>query len=144
ALAICRALGNPQLFVTFTCNVNWPEIKRHMQHYPDVFLGDRADVVVRVFHQKVQHFCKFLKDRRLFGTVTGQFQKCGLPHCHTLLWIDEKDKIQCAEDIDRYISAEFSDPIEDPKGYRIISEMMIHGPCGPPEPTAPCMKEKSV
>ncbi|GJV76883.1 DNA helicase [Tanacetum coccineum] len=146
ALAICRALGNPQFFVTFTCNVNWPEIKRHMQDYPEVLPGDRADVVVRVFHQKVQNFCKFLKDRRLFGTVTGllytiEFQKRGLPHCHTLLWIDEKDKIQCAEDIDRYISAELPDPIEDPEGYRIISEMMIHGPCGPLETTAPCMKE---
>nr|GEU68747.1 helitron helicase-like domain-containing protein [Tanacetum cinerariifolium] len=36
ALAICRALGNPRFFVTFTCNVNWPEIKWHMQHYPEV------------------------------------------------------------------------------------------------------------
>nr|GEX01173.1 DNA helicase [Tanacetum cinerariifolium] len=28
ALAICRKLGNPQFFITFTCNVNWTEIKR--------------------------------------------------------------------------------------------------------------------
>ncbi|GJT44789.1 DNA helicase [Tanacetum coccineum] len=28
ALAICRSLGNPQFFITFTCNVKWPEIKR--------------------------------------------------------------------------------------------------------------------
>nr|GEY51079.1 DNA helicase [Tanacetum cinerariifolium] len=138
--------GNQQFFIMFMCNVNWPEIKRHMQHYPKVLLGDRADVVVWVFHQKVQHFCKFLKERKLFRAVRGllytiEFQKCDLPHCHTLLWIDKKDKIQCVEDIDRYISAEFPDPIEDPEGYRIISEMMIHGPCGPPEPTAPCMKE---
>ncbi|GJR71017.1 DNA helicase [Tanacetum coccineum] len=141
ALAICRTLGNPQFFITFTCNVNWPEIKRHMQCYPEVLPGDRADVVVRVFQQKVQSFCKFLTDSRIFGTVTGllytiEFQKRGLPHCHTLLWIDEKDKIQHAEDIDRYISAELPDPIEDPEGYRVVSEMMVHGPCGPPEPAA--------
>nr|GEV03167.1 helitron helicase-like domain-containing protein [Tanacetum cinerariifolium] len=109
ALAICRALGNPQFFITFTCNVNWPEIKRHMQNYPEVLHGDRADVVVRVFHQKVQHFCKFLKDRRLFRTVRG------------LLYTIEFQK----------------HPIEDPEGYRIVSEMMIHGPCRPPETTAP-------
>ncbi|GKF34205.1 hypothetical protein Tco_0107405, partial [Tanacetum coccineum] len=65
-----------------------------------------------------------------------EFHKRGLPHCHTLLWIDDKDKIQCAEDIDSYIFAELPDPIEDPEWYRIISEMMIHGPCGPPEPTS--------
>ncbi|GKE25326.1 DNA helicase [Tanacetum coccineum] len=62
ALDICRALGNPQFFITFTCNVNWPEIKRHMNLYPESLLGDRANVVVCVFQQKVQDFCRFLKD----------------------------------------------------------------------------------
>ncbi|GJT61107.1 DNA helicase [Tanacetum coccineum] len=146
ALTICQTLGNPQFFITFTCNVNWPEIKRHMQRYPELLPGDRADVVVRVFHQKVEQFCMFLRSSRLFGTVTGllytiEFQKRGLPHCHTLLWIDDKEKIQHAEDIDNYISADLPDPNEDPEGYRVVSEMMIHGPCGPPEPNAPCMKE---
>lgn len=30
AMAICRVFGNPQYFVTFTCNINWPEISRYM------------------------------------------------------------------------------------------------------------------
>ncbi|GJS34594.1 DNA helicase [Tanacetum coccineum] len=72
---------------------------------------------------------------------TIEFQKRGLPHCHTLLWVDDKDKIQHAADIDHYISAELPDPSTDPEGYRIISEMMVHGPCGPADPTATCMKE---
>ncbi|GJS92599.1 hypothetical protein Tco_0799567 [Tanacetum coccineum] len=72
---------------------------------------------------------------------TIEFQKQGLPHCHTLLWVDNKDKIQHAPDIDRYISAELPDPITDPEGYRVISEMMVHGPCGPADPNASCMKE---
>ncbi|GKC38324.1 DNA helicase [Tanacetum coccineum] len=74
ALVICRALGNSQFFITFTCNVNWLEIKRHMNLYHELLLGDRADVVVRVFQQKVQEFCKYLKDSRLFGTVIGRCQ----------------------------------------------------------------------
>nr|GEU92892.1 DNA helicase [Tanacetum cinerariifolium] len=146
ALAICRSLGNPQFFITFTCNVNWPEIKRHMNQYPDLLLGDRADVVLRVFHQKVKEFCKFLKDTRLFGIVTGllytiEFQKRGLPHCHTLLWVDDKDKLQRAEDIDQYISAELPDPKDDPQGHRVVSKMMVHGPCGLTDLRAPCVKE---
>ncbi|GJR46961.1 DNA helicase [Tanacetum coccineum] len=44
ALAICRSLGNPQFFITFTCNVKWPEIKRYMVQYPDLTPADRADV----------------------------------------------------------------------------------------------------
>ncbi|GJV99432.1 DNA helicase [Tanacetum coccineum] len=30
ALAICRVHGNPSYFITFTCNVNWPEIAEYM------------------------------------------------------------------------------------------------------------------
>nr|GEW89463.1 DNA helicase [Tanacetum cinerariifolium] len=51
ALAICQTLGNPQFFNTFTCNVNWPEIKRCMAQYPALTPADRADVVCRVFEQ---------------------------------------------------------------------------------------------
>uniref|UniRef100_A0A6N2NIG4 Helitron helicase-like domain-containing protein n=1 Tax=Salix viminalis TaxID=40686 RepID=A0A6N2NIG4_SALVM len=28
AMAICRAFGNPDLFITFTCNTKWPKIER--------------------------------------------------------------------------------------------------------------------
>ncbi|GJV10570.1 DNA helicase [Tanacetum coccineum] len=91
---------------------------------------------------KSPRFFKFLKDTRLFGTVIGllytiEFQKRGLPHCHTLLWVDDKDKIQRAEDIDQYISAELLDPEDDPHRHRVVSEMMVHGPCGLTDPSAP-------
>ncbi|GKC09632.1 DNA helicase, partial [Tanacetum coccineum] len=49
ALAICRKLGNPQYFITFTCNVNWPEIKRYMEEFPQLTAADRPDIVCRVF-----------------------------------------------------------------------------------------------
>nr|GEW70121.1 DNA helicase [Tanacetum cinerariifolium] len=72
---------------------------------------------------------------------TIEFQKRGLPHCHTLLWVDDKDQIQRAENIDQYISAELPDPEDDPQGYRVVSEMMVHGPCGLADPSAACTKE---
>ena len=73
---------------------------------------------------------------------TVEFQKRGLPHCHTLLWIHSTDRIQAAEDVDQYISAELPDPAFDPQGYKVVSEMMIHGPCGSANPDAPCMDRK--
>nr|GEZ78285.1 DNA helicase [Tanacetum cinerariifolium] len=104
---------------------------------------------MRVFQQKVHDFCKYLSTRQLFDAVTRllytiEFQKRGLPHCHTLLWVDDKDKIHHATDIDRYISAELPDPKTDPEGYRVISETMVHDPCGPADPNSSCMKEDMI
>ncbi|GJY97817.1 DNA helicase [Tanacetum coccineum] len=100
ALAIFRKLGNPQFFITFTCNVNWLEIKICMAHYLEHTTSDRAYVVCRVFKQKIKLFVSFLKKERTFRDVTGgiiltislEFQKRGLPHCHTLLWVDSASK----------------------------------------------------
>lgn len=64
ALAICRVLGNPRFFITFTCNVKWPEIQRYMAQFPHL---TTADIVCRVFEQKVKSFVKFMKQRRTFG-----------------------------------------------------------------------------
>ncbi|GJU43618.1 DNA helicase [Tanacetum coccineum] len=71
ALAICRSLGNPQFFITFTCNVKWPEIKRYIAQYPDLTPADRAYVVCRVFEQKVKDFLSFLKEVKTFGDVSA-------------------------------------------------------------------------
>lgn len=53
ALAICRVLGNPQFFITFTCNVKWPEIQRYMAEFPHLTTVDRAYIVCRVFFSKI-------------------------------------------------------------------------------------------
>ncbi|GKE31150.1 DNA helicase [Tanacetum coccineum] len=123
-LAIFRKLGNPQFFITFTCNVNWPEIKRFMAQYPELTTSDRADVVCRVFEQKIQSFVTFHKEERIFGNVTR----------------DSESKIKSAEDVDQYISAELPDPRIDPNVYNIVSETMMHGPCRAANMKASCMK----
>nr|GEX48809.1 DNA helicase [Tanacetum cinerariifolium] len=138
AFAICRVLGNPQYFVTFTCNVNWPEIKGYILQFLELTFTDRADIVVRVFQQKVNDFCTFLKDRQVFGSVTGQTWASSLSHSGLGGF---KDKIQNASQVDRYISVELLDPDTDPEGYRVVSEMMVHGPCGLLHSDAVCLKE---
>ncbi|XP_021975391.1 uncharacterized protein LOC110870521 [Helianthus annuus] len=144
ALAICRVHGNPQYFITFTCNVNWPEIRRYLTKYPVLKAQDRPDIIARVFHIKVASFVNFLRNNRPFGKVTAdlytiEFQKRGLPHCHLLLWVDESNKITDATHVDKYISAEIPDPEMDPELHRIVTNFMIHGPCGTVKPNAPCM-----
>ena len=69
ALAICRVHGNPSFFITFTCNVNWPEIREYMQDFPYVTVADRPEVVDRVFERKIHDFVSFLRDSKPFGSV---------------------------------------------------------------------------
>ncbi|CAD6221051.1 unnamed protein product [Miscanthus lutarioriparius] len=40
------------------------------------------------------------------------------------------------------IKAEIPDPKIEPLGYALVSEHMIHGPCGKDNPKCPCMKKK--
>ncbi|KAI3675989.1 hypothetical protein L1987_85585 [Smallanthus sonchifolius] len=144
ALAICRVHGNPQYFITFTCNVKWPEIKREMQRLQCSSAQDRPDIIARVFQMKVESFIKFLRSTKPFGKVaadlyTIEFQKRGLPHCHTLLWVTSPYKIRSPEQVDRFIIADIPDQLSDPILFRIVTECMLHGPCGIPKMNAPCM-----
>ncbi|GJU83002.1 DNA helicase [Tanacetum coccineum] len=70
----------------------------------------------------------------------SRIPKRGLPHYHTLLWVDSASRIRIAEDVDRFISAELPYPRIDPEGYNVVSELMMHGPCGAASLKAPCMK----
>ncbi|XP_076893525.1 uncharacterized protein LOC143545531 [Bidens hawaiensis] len=146
ALAICRVYGNPQYFITFTCNVKWPEIVRFMSQFPCLKAQDRPDIISRIFQLKVEAFRKYLKHKQPFGSViadlyTIEFQKRGLPHCHILIWVSAAHKIIIPEDHDRHISAVVPDPNTEPELYKIFTESMMHGPCGLAKPNAVCMKE---
>nr|GEY46292.1 DNA helicase [Tanacetum cinerariifolium] len=143
ALAICRVHRNPSYFITFTCNVNWPEISEYMAQFPLLTTTDRADIVDRVFEMKIHQFINYLRDNQPFGKVvavlyTVEFQKRGIPHCHTLLWIDESVRVHQNEHIDTYVSAELPSQHIDPQGHRIVSELMMHGPCGLANLSATC------
>nr|GEZ08686.1 helitron helicase-like domain-containing protein [Tanacetum cinerariifolium] len=120
ALAICRVHGSPSFFITFTCNAKWLEIEEFIEPFPQLTIADRADIVDRVFEKKR-----------------------GLPHCHSLLWTETTSKVKQAIDVDLYVSAELPDPKVDTNWHRIISELMIHGPCGYANRNASCMKDES-
>ncbi|GJU85948.1 DNA helicase, partial [Tanacetum coccineum] len=121
-----------------------------MEQYPDLTPADRADVVCRVFKQKVNDFLSFLKEVKTFGDVsffyvlyTIEFRKRGLPHCHTLLWVDSKNEMQDAHKIDNCISGKIPDSVQDPRGYKLVTELMMHGPCGAASSSAACMQKGS-
>jgi hypothetical protein len=51
-MAISANVGFPDLFITFTCNPNWPEIQRLLGKL-NLKAHDRADIVARVFKIKL-------------------------------------------------------------------------------------------
>lgn len=68
-VAICRVFGPPHLFVTFTCNPKWAEIKDALVFEPGQKSTDRSDLVVRVFKLKMEQFMKGIMKGRTFGPV---------------------------------------------------------------------------
>ncbi|WVZ54142.1 hypothetical protein U9M48_004992, partial [Paspalum notatum var. saurae] len=72
---------------------------------------------------------------------TVEFQKRGLPHAHIIIWLLQDTAHPTPDLIDKFISAEIPDPNEDPLGYALVAEHMMHGPCGSAFPRCPCMKK---
>jgi hypothetical protein len=62
-----RKFGRPDLFITFTCNPEWPEIKNEL--FQDQKSLDRHDIISRVFHLKLKKFMHVLKNKYIFGDV---------------------------------------------------------------------------
>ncbi|POM79309.1 LOW QUALITY PROTEIN: Helitron helicase-like protein [Phytophthora palmivora] len=133
AMAIVRVTGAPNLFITMTCNPNWPEIKENLR--PREKASDRPDIVAHVFMQKLKTLNKNLDE----GLV-GKYQKRGLLHAHILLVMRPEDKPVTAEDVDRLTSAELLDKETHPALYQTVISNMLHGLCGQQNPNCPCVK----
>ncbi len=144
AMAIVRALGRPDYFITMTCNTNWDKITEVLK--PGEVPNDRPDIISRVFWMKLEAVLDDLLKNGVFGRVIGhihviEFQKRGLPHAHILIIMCPEDKSRTTEDtIDKVVRAEIPDPITEPRLWQVVTSTMMHGPCGAAKPSAACMR----
>ena len=111
------------LFITVTCNPTWPEIAREL--LPGQTAADRPDLCARVFNMKKKAIIEELYKKEIFGhtvayVYTIQFQKCGLPHMHILIFLKDKDKILTPDDIDTAIRARWPNPDTEPKLFETV------------------------
>jgi hypothetical protein len=144
AMAIVRSAGKPDLFITITCNANWPEIREAL--LPNQTAQDRPDLVARVFRLKLKAILADICQNRVLGRTVAwmhviEFQKRGLPHAHILIILEAADKPINAAHIDSLVSAELPDPILAPNLYQTITACMLHGPCGDRKPDSSCMRD---
>ena len=142
AMTYVRNYGPPDLFITFTTNPKWDEIKKEL--LPGQQPTDRPDIVSRVFKLKVKNLQEMVTKGQFFGPHTAfmytiEWQKRGLPHVHMLLWLKEPIP---PNRIDSVIRAEIPDRNEDRDLYDIVTTNMVHGPCGKHfNKNSPCMKD---
>ena len=156
SLAICRwAKNQPDFFITMTANPNWPEIQEALLELggqsddPDnrsthQTAADRPDIVARVFKKKLDALLKEIIQDQIFGPTVAsvyviEFQKRGLPHAHILIFLHPDHKVHDPGGVDSLVSAQIPDPETSPLLYKTVTSVMMHGPCGPGYPNAPCM-----
>ena len=130
AMALPKKFGKPDLFITVTCNPNWPEIRNalpansHWTHH--------RDIVERVFMIKLRSLTKDIVKQEIFGSVLAyvyrvEWQARGLPHAHMLFIL--QDKILAARHIDDIFSAEIPDAAAEPEYQALVVKHMLHPRC---------------
>lgn len=66
AMTYVRKHGRPDLFIIFTCNPEWSEIKNEL--FPGRTSKDRHDLISRVFHLKMT-FLDIIIKKEIFNKV---------------------------------------------------------------------------
>lgn len=143
AMSIFGKYGPPDLFITFTANPNWHEIKTNLRSFEQAC--HRPDLVSRVFRLKLKALLEDITVNHIFGqciafVYTIEFQKRGLPHAHLLVVLDEESKFRTPEQIDAVVCAEIPNREHNPILFEVVTRFMLHGPCGSDRPSAPCME----
>ena len=143
AMAIVRKYGEPDLFITFTCNPRWKEIEEQL--FPGQTPSDKPDHIARVFKLKLNELIDDIIKKHIFGRTVAhifviEFQKRGLPHSHVLIIMENENKPRDSSTIDRVVSSEIPGSLQCPRLYEMVKSHMIYRPCGILNKKSPCMK----
>ncbi|KAD4178348.1 hypothetical protein E3N88_26939 [Mikania micrantha] len=143
AMTLIQDDGKPDLFLTMTCNPQWPEICYNLK--ADQIAQDRPELVSRVFRVKLEDLKEQLFKKHLLGEVKAyvyviEFQKCGLPYAHFLFIMYPQYKIINPDHYDKVVCAEIPDIRTLPKLHELVVKHMIHGPCGHLRTNSHCMQ----
>ena len=143
AMTIVSRMHGSDLFVTMTCNPNWPEIVDNL--FPGQVSTFRPELITRSFNIRKNALIDDIVKGGIFGRHIGhvdviEFQMRGLPHMHLIMSLHSDDKLRYPCDIDKIIMAQIPDRAVHPELYDIVVRNMVHGPCGHYNPNAPCME----
>jgi len=135
--------GKLDIFLTMTCNPSWSKISSELKNFQTP--QDCPDLLTRIFRAKFEQLKEDVIDKGVLGKVKSymyvtEFQKCGLPHVHMLLILQDNDELRDSEDYDSIVRAEIPETEEESQLHEAVLKHMIHGPFGSLNPRSPCMK----
>lgn len=67
ALAVCRYIDHPHIFLTMTTNPMWDEIMQMMNLLPNCLPQNSPDIIARVFRLKLDQLIDDIKNKSFFG-----------------------------------------------------------------------------
>lgn len=71
ALAVCRYIGHPDIFLTMTTNPLWDEILQMMKFTPHCLPANSPDIIARVFKLKLDQLLNDIRKKNFFGKCIG-------------------------------------------------------------------------
>lgn len=69
AISLVQYFGEPDIFITITCNLLWPKIQEHLLSSDEI--QNWLDLVSRVFRSKIEELKKDTLKRNTFGKVVA-------------------------------------------------------------------------
>ncbi|XP_058726317.1 uncharacterized protein LOC131597650 [Vicia villosa] len=114
-MAISSRLGFPDLFVTFTCNPNWPEIKRALSG-TGLQPHDRPDIISKVFKIKFDTLMDDITKHHVIRKVIACYDR--------ITAVVSTNSNQPVDEIQQYLDCRYVSPSE--ACWRIYS-YNIHG-----------------
>ena len=123
-------------------NPNYEEINSLSDDDHLQFINENSALVARMCHRRMLAFEKFISDKNhpffIDYLVSNyffkiEFQRGGLPHLHTLLWLENFPSVDTIEGrkliiefIDKFLDTALPDKEKDPEGYRLVKKHQWH------------------
>lgn len=89
-ISISNNIGHPDVFLTKTCNPNWPEIQDAL--FPGKKTNGRPVISIKVFNMKKKILLHDMNGQVVGHTSVIEFQKQRLFHAHVILFLDANSK----------------------------------------------------
>ena len=142
-----REYGPPTLFLTFSCaEYDSPDIAAYLRKVNDVpdnypigrLCSEDPISVSRKFSKKFHDFFnEVILKGKVLGTITNfywkkEYQSCGAPHYHVLLWVENAPVIGINSDsavlewIQKRITCRIPDERSNPDLHRLVTKYQLH------------------